>query len=65
MTSGKPTRKQVVLAKLKEGRDSGTLGVVAASSGVAEYKLHDAARDRGTLPEADIRKLYDYFKGKE
>lgn len=66
--TGKPTRREVVHARLKEAREKGTLGVIAATLAMAEYRLHDIAKletsARHLVTAREVSKLYEYFKSK-
>lgn len=76
MTAEKPSARAMkctrVLAYLREARERGRLGVVAASTGVPEYKLHDFAKQGGNDPseptiltQNQVKKLHAYFKSKK
>lgn len=65
----KPTRWSVIKPRLKEAREKGMLGVVAASTSIAEYRLHDVAKldsapGRTMMTAREIVKLYEYFKSR-
>jgi hypothetical protein len=63
-------RWKILAEKLAVERELGNLGVVAASTGITEYKLHDLAKmvDKGSehlpLSHNEINRLWKYFEGK-
>ena len=68
--TGVPRRRWKIIAeKLAVARERGHLGVIAATTKVAEYKLHDLAKYESGEPRPvsphELRKLYEYFKGKK
>lgn len=59
-----PRRWKLIAEKVRTARERGDLGVIAASTKVPEYKLHDFAQSKGNLTPAELRRLYGYFEGK-
>lgn len=65
-----PRRWDVIAPRLKDAREKGLLGVVAAATGIAEYKLHDVVKletspGRKVLKSNEVSKLWKYFEGKK
>jgi hypothetical protein len=63
-------RWKILAKKLAEQRELGKLGVIAASTGIAEYKLHDLAKlseesDYIPVSQHDLGKLWKYFEEKK
>jgi hypothetical protein len=65
-------RWKLVAKYLSDARDQGSLGIVAASTNIAEYKLHDFAKLGGNVSEDqtiltyhELSKLYQYFQSKD
>lgn len=60
-------RWKIIAQKLAEQRELGKLGVIAASTGIAEYRLHDFAKSGAEMPlmHSELMKLWDYFEGRK